>query len=238
MENLDQQTQIINLGKALVAELKLESGVDTLSKWMAHYIAEKITLVESLPKGKAKKDAEKECFETILALWERRWTLPSNKHSLGKFEPILRTLERISPDVKEPYWYHSVDHSLSELENGNPELKSVLQFTALALEVDKVARIWIDALLGIAAKKAITEEARTLLNNAVNLHDNDDVLIIRSFLNNKSDSEDSNLKYERQKLKKRIADLEKFSKISELLSKGYEADLADIDQGKSEKTKK
>jgi hypothetical protein len=236
MENLDQQTRIINLGKALVDELKLEPGVDTISKWMAHYIAEKIVFAETLTVGESKTEAEKECFEAILKLWKHRWSLPSNKHSLGKFEPILKTLERLSPDVKEPYWYHSMDHDLAELEKDNPELKTILNYTALSLDVDKAARIWIEVLLGIAAKNAITKEAKILLNNAINLHDNDDVIVIRSILSKNEDShtdlfneDDTHIKYKRRILEQRIVELEKFSKLNNLLLDIYKSDLASMD---------
>lgn len=60
-------TKIIKLGKKIVDELLLSEGVDTLSKWMAHYIAE---LIEKAKNAEAeeKEKYEKECFETILKL--------------------------------------------------------------------------------------------------------------------------------------------------------------------------
>ena len=36
MEHLETQQKIIELGKTIVMELKLDPGVDTLSKWMSH----------------------------------------------------------------------------------------------------------------------------------------------------------------------------------------------------------
>ncbi len=88
MDDLEQQKQILNLGKVLVNELQLEPGTDTLSKWMAHYVAEKITLAEKMPQGQERIETEKECFETILKLWKHRWSLPSGKWPLETFEPI------------------------------------------------------------------------------------------------------------------------------------------------------
>ncbi len=101
MENSELQEQIINLGKLFVQELKLDPGVDTFSKWMAHYIAEKMKVAEQALSDEDKKEAEKECFETILALWKHRWSLPSRKRPSEEFEPILKTLERLNPDAKE-----------------------------------------------------------------------------------------------------------------------------------------
>jgi hypothetical protein len=44
MESSETLDKIINLGKLFVKEFKLELGVDTFSIWMAHYLAEKITI--------------------------------------------------------------------------------------------------------------------------------------------------------------------------------------------------
>ena len=123
MENSELQEQIINLGKLFIQELKLDPGVDTFSKWMAHYIAEKMKMAEQALSDEDKKEAEKESFETILALWKHRWLLPSRKRPLEEFEPILKTLERLNPEKQEPFFYHSLDHELSELGEKQPGFK-------------------------------------------------------------------------------------------------------------------
>lgn len=78
MEDSKAQKKVIDLGKALVKDLELDPGVDTLSKWMAHYLAEKIELTKKLT-GKEKKEAKKECFEITLKLWEHRYSAPPLK---------------------------------------------------------------------------------------------------------------------------------------------------------------
>lgn len=228
MENSDQQTQILNLGKLFVKELGLEPGVDTFSKWMAHYIAEKMTVAEQLSPGADKKEAEKECFETILKLWEHRWSLPSGKRPLKEIEPILKTLERLNPEKQEPYFYHSLDHELSELEKDNPDLKEIMGYTNMALQIDKTARIWIDFVLHQAALKAKKEKTTTILTNATNLYDNEDVIAFRLILDSHAsinlenyNEDDVQNKYRAEKLKKRIEELEKFSKLNEFLLENY-----------------
>jgi len=47
MESSGMQKRIINLGKALVEELGLDTGVDTLARWMAHYIAEQMEIAKN-----------------------------------------------------------------------------------------------------------------------------------------------------------------------------------------------
>ena len=46
-ENSEIQKKAINLGKSMVEELGLDPGVDTLARWMAHYVAEQIAIAEN-----------------------------------------------------------------------------------------------------------------------------------------------------------------------------------------------
>jgi hypothetical protein len=103
MEDLKVQQKIIELGKKIVKELELDPGVDTLSKWMSHYLAEKIELAKTL-KGVKKKNADKECVEIILKLWDRRWSIPNKKPFFSDFEPLMKTLEKLNPDRETPFF--------------------------------------------------------------------------------------------------------------------------------------
>ena len=82
-ETSEIQERIFNLGKALVEELGLEPGVDTLARWMAHYIAEKITLAKNAH-GDEKIKAEQQCFDAILKLWQHRSRLPNGCSLLAR----------------------------------------------------------------------------------------------------------------------------------------------------------
>lgn len=236
MENLEQQEKIINLGKLFVKELKLEPGVDTFSRWMAHYIAERMTAAEQALSDEDKKEAEKECFETILALWKHRWLLPSQKRPLEEFESILKTLERLNPEEQEPFFYHSLEHELSELEKNNPDLKEITDYTNLALQIDKAARIWIEFVLNQAALKAKNQKTESFLENSINIPDNVDSRIVRIILDadpvvglENYNDDAIHKKYLAEKLKKRIEDLEKFSKLNEVLLEKYKKDLEAIE---------
>ncbi|WP_423147896.1 hypothetical protein [Rubrolithibacter danxiaensis] len=236
MENSELQEQIINLGKLFVQELKLDPGSDTFSKWMAHYIAEKMKMAEHAMSDEDKKEAEKECFETILALWKHRWLLPSRKRPLEEFEPILKTLERLNPEEQEPYFYHSLDHELSELEKSNPDLKEITSYTNMALQIDKAARIWIEFILNQAALKAKNEKTESFLENSTNIHDNDDARIVRIILDidpaiglENYNDDAFQKKYLAEKLKKRIEELERFSKLNKVLLEKYKKDLITVE---------
>ena len=235
MENSERQTQILNLGKLLVSELDHNSDADTFSKWMAHYIAEKMNLIEQLPAGEDKKDAEQECFETILKLWGHRWQLPSGKRPLEKFEPILKTLKRLSPEEQDPFFQRSLDYELSELKKDNPDIVEITNYTSMALQIDKVARIWIEFMLHQATLKSKTEKTETLLKNTSSLHNDDDVTIVRMILDNNPsvdsknyNQEDFPRKYQLEKLKRRVEELEKFSKINEFLLAYFKKEIEAI----------
>lgn len=126
METSEQQKKIINLGKQFVDELGLDSGVDTFSKWMAHYIAEKMTLAEQLPVGDNKNAVEKECFDIILTLWKHRWLLPSGKRPLEDFELILKLFKKLDPDNPEPFLYRRFENDLHEAENTDKQKRRLL----------------------------------------------------------------------------------------------------------------
>ncbi|MEN2398364.1 hypothetical protein GKZ90_0001130 [Flavobacterium sp. MC2016-06] len=235
MENLELETKITDLGKHFVNELGLDPGVDTFSKWMAHYIAEKMALAEHLPVGKNRKVAEKESFETILKLWEHRWSLPSGKRPLENFESILKTLEKLNPEEQEPFFYHSLNYELEEMENNNPDLKEIIGFTKMASQIDKVARIWISFILSKAAQKAKNDNTESFLKNAVSLRNNDDVKAIRIVFKNdpsidlENDTNDNvHRKFRLEKLRLRIEELENFSELNELILESYKKELEEL----------
>lgn len=232
MESSETLDKIINLGKLFVKEFKLELGVDTFSRWMAHYLAEKITIAEQ-SQGKEKEIAEKECFDIILKLWQHRNYLPDGRRPFQSFEPILEILSRLNPDKEETYFYRAMrNQELSELETDNINYKSVKKWTDIALEIDKTARIWIEYALSQAASIAKNDTTKEWIENAVNLPDNSDTSIISILLDRNLsfdvenyDRDDFSKKYEVEKLKKRISQLQKYTRFNEALVKAYEAEL-------------
>lgn len=169
MEDSKTQKKIIDLGKAFVKELELDPGVDTLSRWMAHYLAEKIELTKKLT-GKEKSDAEKECFETILKLWENRWSAPPVKRFLEGFEPLLETLEKLNPDKRTPFFYPAqIQYDLGE-ENKKADSGEAESYLDIALRVDKLARSLIFDLLNQAVSGLeLKGERGEYIKNAIEL---------------------------------------------------------------------
>lgn len=228
MASSEIQKRIINLGKALIEELDTGSGVGTLTRWMAHYIAEQMTIAENAV-GDEKIKAEQKCFDTILKLWQHRSSLPDGQRPFESFEPIFRVLKRLDPENKHPYY-------ISDLLNADDKIKvsnSVQQWLDLALDIDQVVRIWLDYVFKQAALYAKDEKTLTWLENSIDLQDNDDAEIIIQLihdgvLNTDEVSDESKKDKKKQLIKDRIKQLEEFSEFNQKLLSILEEELAKI----------
>lgn len=85
-------------GRQIVSELGLEPGVDTLSKWMAHHIAELITDVESQTDPEVKRNKETQAAESISKLWQHRSKYDNRINPLHDLKPILQVLQTLDPN--------------------------------------------------------------------------------------------------------------------------------------------
>lgn len=229
MENLEAQEKILNLGKLFVEELKLEPGVDTFSRWMAHYLAEKMSSLEALEGGEKAK-AQNLCFNVILKLWQHRHSLPNNRRPFQSFEKILETLSKLNPDSTESFFYNPFrNQDLRELKIENLAFTDVQECMKIAEEIDKTSRIWIEYILNQAVTIAKNEKTKEWVESAVNLPDSEDASIINILLDNTplfetevdNDLENFSKNYDIEKLNKRILELEKYAKFNELLLNSY-----------------
>ncbi len=143
---------MLELGKKMVKELGLDQSVDTLGRWMAHYIAELIQDVEnaSVEEKSVKQQA---CCDVILNLWQHRHILPDGKRPFEEFEPILRTLDSLNPDDDTPRYFRAVRAVVDDAEE-NDETKSWVE---LIDGLDYSAKILIRYCLTQAAQNALNK---------------------------------------------------------------------------------
>ena len=74
MDERIHSDSVLALGKKIVDELDADRPVDTLSRWMAHYIAEKIEDAETAT-DESRDRKMSECSDAILKLWgPSEWT--------------------------------------------------------------------------------------------------------------------------------------------------------------------
>src|SRR5574341_407428 len=191
------QKGVLDLGRALVKQLDLDPGVDTLSRWMAHYIAELIEAAEAV-KSEDRPAKLKQCADAIVSLWEHRHQLPDGRRPFEDFEPILRALESLDPANTTPRYFRSQRVVVDKTKQ--PEAKK-----------------WLDAIEGLDYSARIL--IRYCLAQAAGLKDDMDLPVIRIITNegeltNASKPDES----ARKELQDRISRLEAFKKTADAIA--------------------
>lgn len=162
-------------------ELKLEPGVDTLSRWIAHYIAEQIAIADSAT-GEEKAEAEQRCFESIMKLWQHRYALPNGRSPFQDFTPIFETLQRLNPENHKPF-YIAWEYYLDKQEDENTaDLVDAKSWLRMALSIDRTARVLVETLLRLAAPRVTNPNVRAWLRHASDLPQDFDVQVIMNLV--------------------------------------------------------
>lgn len=213
----------MNLGKSLVKELNLDPGVDTLARWMAHYIGEQIEIAKRAT-GVEKREAEERCFNTILKLWSHRSFIPGESRPFVDFEPILRTLKRLDPENDRHFFYEDIANTP---DNVPEELKKWLD---LAKGIDEAARVWLKYVFKQAALAATDESTIEWLENAYTLPEEDNFSeIFRELHKVIENFGDGKIQKDRDKLYSNINKLEVFAELNQMLLREYRGELEKID---------
>lgn len=206
----------LELGRKLVKELGLDQSVDTLGRWMAHYIAE---LIQDVEKASAEEKPAKmqACCDAIFNLWKYQHMLPDGKRPFEEFEPILRTLESLDPEDDTPRYFRSVRAVVDDAEE-NDETKSWLK---LIDGLDYSAKILIRYCLTQAAQNALNKSLEWVsLAEAASADESAEFPLVHMII-----EEDSILKAsdpaekERKHIEDRIERLESFAKMAMTVAK-------------------
>ena len=211
------------MGRALVEELDLESSVDTLGRWMAHYVAELMDHAENTAPEELAVSKNR-CFEAILELWSHRAELPDGKRPFEDLEPIMRAVESLDPESETPRYFPSIRAAIDEPE-ADPQIQSLLE---VVHSIDLTARILIGKMLADAALAA-TERPREWVTLAENAGVDSGVAdVVVRFLSGEADmdpSPDSNT-HRRELLKERVERLEAFNELTKLVVEDLKKQLA------------
>lgn len=97
MEPLKPPKDVLGLGRHLVRELGLEDGVDTLGRWMAHYLAELIDEAANGSTAAKRTKARKEAVAAILKIWHHRTSLLGKAYPLAPYRDVLKGMARLQP---------------------------------------------------------------------------------------------------------------------------------------------
>lgn len=212
MESLERSRAVIELGKRLVAQLKL--GDDELAQWMAHVLAERIHDAENAP-PEGRTAAQNSCAELVFQLWERRYSLPARLHPFKKLEPLLRTLDTL--DASNGPRFRFMQEPPADVE----VKEDVEKMLGLAMKLDDAARILVQHLLATAAEQA-SEDLKPWIQSAADA-EADVTLEVRivNFVAGGLDGSSDDETFAREILKNKIQKLEVFAS----LAASYAADL-------------
>ncbi|HRE76379.1 MAG TPA: hypothetical protein PLL09_01010 [Flavobacterium sp.] len=101
------EDEIIKLGEKLVKELDLEYSVNTLARWMSHYLAELIHNIDNAKSKEEKKLLQRECCDLILKVWSQKESLPIRIPS-DDLKPVIEILQVLKEEKDSgilPRWF-------------------------------------------------------------------------------------------------------------------------------------
>jgi hypothetical protein len=217
---------VLDLGQALVEELGLDPGTDTLGRWMAHYIAE---LIEEAETAKVEERPAKfgQCADAILKLWEHRHQLPSGKRPFEGLEPILRAIESLDPTDNTPRYFRSQRMAADETEENDEPRK----WLKLVDGLDYSAKILIRYCLAQAAQTALDKSRKWVaLAEAAGVEDSIELPVLRIITDESDLLKGSDLNVRARKLiEDRINRLDGFKEMVEVLASALRRQLKQVD---------
>lgn len=183
MEPTTQLSDLLSLGKRLVAELESDESRDTLSHWMAHHIAGLISRIEADgPAGQT--ELEGECRRAILELWSHRNSFRGSSRPFGNLEQLLQTIEALDPDRSSFFYARELVNSTG----GDNQLdEPAKQWLKLAQSIDRGARTLIGYCISKAAEGAVDQAAGWVeLARRVQTTLDADIKLVRLIIDNSS----------------------------------------------------
>lgn len=210
---------------------------------MAYYIAEQITTARR-SKGKAKVRAERECFETILKLWQHIAYVPAGKRPFEDFEPVFRALPRLDSDNPLPFFYSSRQRFASTPDTAGGDLDDVQKWLDVAGGIDHAARVWLEYVFQQAALSALDKGTIEWLEHGILLSNGrDEASIIVRLIDDVSESSVEETVGQAQqarqsKLEAEIKRLDAFAEFSQILRSALVTELQNLKQHNSSSAQK
>lgn len=226
MDNSETHAKAIRLGNELVKILELEQGGNTLARWMAHYIAEQMTLAETAV-GSEKTLAEANCFNTILKLWQHRASMPMGMRPFENFDAIFRVLERLDPQGLGGFYRELWETQVV------PEPDSIESIVSMITAVDKAARVLIEQAVSLAARSACDEADEAMLGDGDLGGDNMGIVLMRAltkFTDRKELTPEMIREREIERIRRRIETLDWFEEASKGLRKLFASEMTRLEQ--------
>lgn len=99
-------TEVIDLGNRIVKELELDRSCETLSKWLAHLLAERISAIGRVQDPDQKAELERQAIALTLEIWQQRYSVPTKVRVFGRLEKAIEFFSSIQDDTTSPvrFW--------------------------------------------------------------------------------------------------------------------------------------
>ncbi|WP_198412066.1 hypothetical protein [Cryobacterium sp. Hz9] len=127
---------------------------DTLGRWIAHHLAEKMTGLQQKTESE-RAIAEAEVVDLILRLWALRRQLPGGRLPLAEVDEVEAAIARLAPG-RRPWAYFGAFTADTEPSEAATESSTTLK---AALLVDRLAGDLVHGLIARAAALAEGDEA-------------------------------------------------------------------------------
>ena len=214
--------RVLALGKKLVDQLGLNQSVDTLGRWMAHYIAEKMQAAESAT-GAARDQKMAECRDAILKLWAHRSELANDQRPFKEFERLFRALRSLDLDDPTPRYFPQASVAMEQDEESDATKRWLKQASA----IDYAAKALIRYCLANAVQDAVDQSRDWIaLAEAIATDEEPDIRAIRAIVEGAEVLKSENPNDEaRARMKELVDKLEAFTAASNKLSSHLRAQL-------------
>lgn len=212
---------VLELGRRLIKELGLDQSVDTLARWMAHYVAELIYDAEHAP-PEDRADRMNQCKDVVLSLWEHRYALPKGMRPYDDLESVLRALASLDPEASTSRYFRPIRMAMNEAESS--ETKTWLEHID---GLDYSARLLIGFFLLQAVQSATDKSAEWVaLASAAGAEEAAESPLVR-FVINEQDliARASEEETARRRIEDRISRLEGFAEAATKLAHGLRRSL-------------
>lgn len=214
MDDLETQEKVISLGKKLVSSLQ-QKDPDQVTTWMINYLSEQIERA----KDGACEQAKKDCFETILQLWESHSTFPNGTRPFESFESISKALDSLNPESHIPRYYHQRD------SNEPKNLDESDNWVEIAKRIDGTARTLITFMFEQAVLVSSSEETKEWINTLAGTIKSNEVNFILRF---HAEKEPDEIENRVKNLTKRINNLEAFERLSKSIRHSLNEELRNL----------
>lgn len=200
MEKLNPEAETLKLGKIIIKELSKNSNgeLSVLESWVSHYVAELIDKTENATTEKERKAFQKECFETILKLWDKRSTLPIESLPLGRIKTAIDILNEFKRQKEIWEQIRFVDSNSWEslaVKIHDAQMDAIRICIQATIAEDAIGRekVWV-----VECSEALSSEEKEIIEKLDNLLEEPSSAITFIIDNEKTDSKEAkNSKLER-----------------------------------------